>query len=140
VSHPAATPPATPPAAPAPLIVAASVAGVEAVLLVLFGVAELIAISGARLTMGVTTVVFFVVYGAGLAWCAWRLTRLDSWARAPLVLAQLLQLGVAWSFWGGGSTPVALGLGVLALLVIAGVFHPASLEALREPDQGEPAA
>lgn len=134
----APTPPATPRATPAPLVVAAALAGVEAALLVLFGVAELIAISGARLTMGVTTVLFFVIYGAGLAWCAWRLTRLDSWARAPLVLAQLLQLGVAWSFWGGGSTPVAVGLGLLALLVIAGVFHPASLEALREP--GEPAA
>ena len=118
---------------------AAALAGVEAVLLVLFGVVELVAISGARLTMGVTTVLFFVVYGAGLAWCAWRLTRLDSWARAPLVLAQLLQLGVAWSFWGGGSTPVAVGLGVLAVLVLAGVFHPASLEALREREDGEPA-
>lgn len=138
MTHPAPTPSATPPAAPAPLVVAAALAGVEAALLVLFGVAELIAISGARLTMGVTTVLFFVIYGAGLAWCAWRLTRLDSWARAPLVLAQLLQLGVAWSFWGGGSTPVAVGLGLLALLVIAGVFHPASLEALREPR--EPAA
>jgi hypothetical protein len=125
---------------PAPLVAAAALAGAEAALLVLFGVVELVAISGARLTMGVTTVLFFLIYGAGLAWCAWRLTRLDSWARAPLVLAQLLQLGVAWSFWGGGSTPVAVGLGVLALLVIAGVFHPASLEALREREPGEPAA
>ncbi len=120
--------------APAPLVVAAALAGVEAVLLVLFGLAELFAISGARLTMGVTTVLFFVVYGGGLAWCAWRLTRLESWARAPLVLAQLLQLGVAWSFLGGASTPVAVGLALVALLVIAGVFHPASLAALGDHD------
>jgi hypothetical protein len=129
VSHPAAPAPS---GAPAPLVVAASLAGVEAALLVLFGLAELVAISGTRLAMGITTVVFFLIYGAGLAWCAWRLTRLESWARAPLVLAQLLQLGVAWSFWGGDSTPVAVALALLALLVIAGVFHPASLEALRE--------
>lgn len=126
-------------------MVAASLTGVEAVLLVLFGLAELVALSGARLAMGVTTVAFFLVYGAGLAWCAWRLTRLESWARAPLVLAQLIQLGVAWSFRGGGSTPVAVGLAAVALVVIAGVFHPASLEALREygpedPGPGEPAA
>ena len=83
--------------------------------------------------MGVTTTVFFLVYGAGLAFCAWRVTRLESWARAPLVLAQLIQLGVAWSFRGGSSTPVAVGLALVAVLVIAGIFHPASLDALREP-------
>ena len=135
MSHPAPTSPG----APAPLVVAASLAGLESALLVLFGLADLVAISGARLAMGLTTVVFFLIYGAGLAWCAWRLTRLDSWARAPLVLAQLIQLGVAWSFRGGDSTPVAVALALLALLVMAGVFHPASLDALREDGPGESA-
>jgi hypothetical protein len=118
-------------------VAAASLAAVEAALLALFGVAELVSLSGDRVAMGVTTTVFFLVYGAGLAFCAWRVTRLESWARAPLVLAQLIQLGVAWSFRGGSSTPVAVGLALVAVLVIAGIFHPASLDALREPGPDE---
>lgn len=117
---------------PAPLVVAASLAAVEAMLLVLYGAAELFALSGQRVAMGVSTSLFFLLYGAGLAYCAWAVTRRQSWARAPIVLAQLIQLGVAWSFWGGGSTPVAIGLGFVALLVIVGIFHPASIAALAD--------
>jgi hypothetical protein len=121
-------------AAPAPLTVAASLVGVEALLLSLQGVAELFAITGERLVMGVTTSLFFLVYGGGLAFCALALWRLSSWARAPVVVAQLLQVLVAWSFVGGSTTWVAVGLGVLALLALAGVLHPASTAALAEDD------
>jgi hypothetical protein len=119
---------------PAPLAVSASLAGVEAALLSLFGLAELFSLTGERVTMGLTTTLFFLVYGAGLAWCAWRLTRLDSWARAPVVLAQLIQLGVAWSFRGGDTTPAAVGLALVAVVVLVGVFHPRSLAALGQED------
>lgn len=129
-------PPDDPPggSVPAPLLVAASLAGVEAVLLVLQGVAELVAVSGARLTMGLTTSVFFLVYGGGLAVVAWALTRRRSWARAPVVVAQLLQLAVAASFWGGATSWVSVGLVVVAGLVLAGLFHPASMRALDDGD------
>jgi hypothetical protein len=120
--------------APAPLTVAASLVGVEALLLSLQGIAELFAITGERVVMGVTTSLFFLIYGAGLAFCALALWRLRSWSRAPVVVAQLLQLLVAWSFLGGSTTWVAVGLGVLALLVLAGVLHPASTAALAEDD------
>ena len=126
--------PARPEERPAPLTVAASLAGVEALLLVLFGFAELLSLTGERVAMGVTTTAFFVVYGVGLAFCAWRLARLESWARAPVVLAQLIQLGVAWSFKDGSTTLVAVGLAVVALVVVAGVFHPRSLTALAHDD------
>jgi len=133
VTRPAPSTPADlPREAPAPLKVAASLAAVEAVLLVLQGVAELLAVSGARLLMGTTTALFFLLYGAGLAFCAWEVARLKSWARAPIVVAQLIQALVAASFWGGGTTWVAVGLGLVALLVLAGIFHPASVEALAE--------
>jgi hypothetical protein len=49
-------------------------------------------------------------------------------------MAQLIQLGVAWSFWGGSSTVAALSLGVVALVVLAGIFHPASLAALSDDE------
>ena len=119
-------------AAPAPLVVAASLVAVEAIMLVLQGVAEVVSVSGERLVMGLTTTVFFLVYGAGLAFCAWSVTRLMSWARAPIVVAQLLQLAVAWSFLGGATTPVAIGLALLAVLVLVGIFHPASIDALAD--------
>ncbi len=119
---------------PAPLTVAASLVAVEAALLLLQGVAELFALAGERLVMGVTTSLFFLIYGAGLGFCAVALWRLKSWARAPVVVAQLLQLLVAWSFLGGSTTWVAVGLGVLALLVLAGVLHPASTDALAGDD------
>ena len=118
--------------APAPLVVAASLVAVEAILLVLVGVAEIAAIAGDRLAMGVTTAFFFLTYGAGLGFCAWAVTRLQGWARSPIVLAQLIQMGVAWSFRGAPWTWVALALAVVSVIVIAGIFHPASVDALTE--------
>ncbi len=117
-------------ATPAPLLVAAAVAAVEAILLVLYGVAEIAAVDAARAVMGVSTALFFLVYGAGLAYCGWAMSRGQTWARSPVVMAQLIQLGVAWSFIGGDSTPVAVVLGLTAFLVLGGIFHPASLRAL----------
>ena len=79
-----------------------------------------------------TTAVFFLGYGAGLLLCAWQLTRRASWARSPVILAQLIQLGLAWSFWGGDTTLVAIALAVVALVVGAGVLHPDSMRALAD--------
>lgn len=122
------------PDVPAPLTVAASLAAVEGMLLVLYGVAELTAVSADRAVMGVSTSLFFLAYGGGLGFCAWRMWQRVSWARSPVVMAQLIQLGVAWSFRGGGSTPVALTLAAVAVLVLVGVFHPASLRALADEE------
>jgi hypothetical protein len=115
---------------PAPLVVAASLVAVEGGLMVLYAAAELLSLTSGRVTMGLTTSVFFAAYGAGLLVCAWQLTRGQSWARSPVVLAQLIQLGVAWSFRGGSTTWVAVVLAAVALVVLAGVLHPASVEAL----------
>ena len=122
-------------AAPAPLVVAASVVAVEAAMLVIFGVVELRSIETSKLTMGLTTSLFFGVYGVGLGLCAWQLYRLRSWTRAPVVLAQLIQLGVAWSFREGATTFVSVLLTVTALVVLGGVFHPASMRALARADE-----
>lgn len=119
---------------PAPLVVATSLAAVEGAMLVLYGVVELAAVEGDKAVMGVSTALFFLVYGAGLAFCAWKVHRGQSWARSPVVMAQLIQLGVAWSFWGGSSTPAAVALGLVALVVLVGIFHPASLAALGDDD------
>ena len=127
-----------PPQRPAPLAVAAVVAGIEGLGLVAFAFAVLASFSGARATMGVTTAVFFLVYGSGLAVAARGLFRRQSWSRAPVVLAQLIQLGVAWSFRGGSSTVAAIVLAVLAVIVLVGVLSPASLRATSAEQDGEP--
>jgi hypothetical protein len=115
---------------PPPLVVAASLVAVEGGLLLMYALLEMGSLSADRLTMGITTAAFFAVYGAGLLVCTWQLTGGRSWARSPIVLAQLIQLGVAWSFRGDDTTWVAICLAVVALVVIAGVLHPASVEAL----------
>ena len=120
---------------PAPLIVAASLVTVEGLLLLVFAVLELASLDSDRLAMGATTSIFFLVYGAGLLLCAWSLVRAQSWARSPVVLTQLIGLGVAWSFRGGDTTAVAVAIAVVAGVVLAGLFHPASLAALA--DDGE---
>ena len=122
--------------APRPLLLAAVVAGLEALALIVLGVLELANLSSVRLAMGVTTTIFFMGYGVALGACAWALTRLAGWSRAPVVLAQLIQLGVAWSFRGGETTPVAVVLAILAVVVLVGIFHPASTAALVDDPTG----
>ncbi len=119
---------------PAPLLVAASLVAVEGLLLLGYAVLEAVNADADRLAVAVTTGTFFLLYGGGLMLCAWGLLLRHSWARSPIVLAQFIQLGVAWSFWGGDTTAVALGLALVAVVVLVGVFHPASLQALESAD------
>jgi len=117
---------------PAPLVVAASLVAVEGGLMLMFALMEMGSLASERLTMGVTTAVFFAVYGIGLLVCTWQVTRGNAWARSPIVLAQLIQLGVAWSFRGGETTWVAICLAVVAVIVLAGLLHPQSIDALHD--------
>jgi hypothetical protein len=47
-----------------------------------------------------------------------------------VVAAQLLGLLLSFSFWGGETTPGAVVLLVVSLIVLVGVLHPASTRAL----------
>ena len=124
--------PASPP--PPPLTTAASLVLVEAVLLIGLGVVEAASLTGGRLTMGVTTAVFFLAAGVGLGACAWALSRQRRWGRGPVLMAQLIALGLAWNLRGGATTWLAVGLAAVALVVCAGLLHPASLAALDEDE------
>ena len=116
--------------APGPLVVAASVAAVEGLVIGVYGLLEVVHVSPGRVTMGLTTAVFFTAYGALLVFCGWQLTRRAAWARGPVLLAQLIQLGLAWNFRDGDTLPVAIGLALVSVVVLAGLFHPASMRAL----------
>mgnify|MGYP001765271228 CR=1 FL=1 len=116
---------------PWPLRLAVAVVALEATVMLVLAGLELFSLDTSRLVMGLTTAAFFAGYGAFLLLCAKGLVDRSSWARSPIVLAQLIQLGVAWSYWG--STPTySLALAAVALVVLAGIFHPASLEALSD--------
>jgi hypothetical protein len=87
--------------------------------------------------MGITTAAFFLVAGAALGWCAWALWNVRRWARGPVVMAQLIQLGLAWNLWAGTTKPLSIGLAVVALVVIAGLLHPASTRVLEHDARPE---
>lgn len=120
-------------AVPRPLKLAAAVVAVEGLVLVVLGIAEALTIHGSRLVLGLTTTGFFLAYGVALVLVAFRgLWKAARWSRGPTVFTQLIQLLVAYSFWGGGggTRAVAVALAVLALAVLVCVFQKASTEAL----------
>lgn len=121
---------------PLPLLVVAVGAALEALALLGTAVLELVNISSVRLALGASTTVFFLLCGGGLLLCAWAVTRLAPWSRAPIVLAQLIQLGVAWNFWGGETKVVSVVLALVAAVVLVAVFHPASTSALVDDPTG----
>lgn len=124
VSSPAADPPST---RPVPLLLAALVAATQGTVLIGYAVLEAFSVTGGRAAMGITTALFFAVAGAVLAVCGVAVLRRMSWGRSPLVLAQLIALGLAWSFRGGATTWVAVALGVAALVALVGLLHPRSI-------------
>lgn len=115
---------------PTPLVVAASLTAVEGMVVSALAVGEAVSVSSARLALGVSAAAFFAAYAAGLLACAWGLYRRRQWARAPIVFAQLIQLGLAWNL--RGVLLLALAMAVSAAVVIAGTLHPDSLAATDE--------
>jgi len=121
---------------PPPLVVAASLVAVQGFLLLAYGVLEAAHVHADRVAMGVTTALFFVVLGGVLMGCAWLVVRGRAWARSPIVVAQVMFLGLAWNFRGGSTTWVAVVLALVAAVVLVGLLHPASVDALTETVEG----
>ena len=115
---------------PPPLTVAASLVVLQGLALLTLGALELADLTSGRMSMGVSTGVFFVGYGALLVACAWGLTKRQGWTRGPVLITQLIQLGIAWNL--RDDPLAALGLAVTAAVVLAGVLHPATIKVLQE--------
>ncbi len=119
---------------PPPLTVAASLAAIQGVTLLVLAGVEVASTNSDRASMGVTTAVFFALYGVVLVGAAIALTRRQGWARGPVLMTQLVQLGLAWNL--REYTLVAVTMAVAAVLVIAGMLSAASLRALSDnPDE-----
>ena len=119
---------------PSPLVVAASLVAVEGLLLLAYGVLEAANLHADRVAMGVTTALFLAALGLLLIACGWLVLRGRAWARSPIVVAQVLFLGLAWNFLGGATTWVSVALALVAVMVLGGLLHPASIDALSERD------
>lgn len=126
-----------PPAAPPPLTVAASLVAVQGVVLLGLAVLEVADLDADRRAMGLSTAGFFALYGVLLLVAGWGLWRRASWARGPAVITQLILFGLAWNI--REHAVAAVGVVVVALIVLAGVLHPDSLDALmgEEPEKPE---
>jgi hypothetical protein len=118
------------PRAPATVRVSAVLTVLEGLGFAAYGLALVPELFGDHPEAGSTASVFFLAYAGFLAVCAWQLWRLRSWARAPVVLAQLIQLLVGTGFWGGDTVAVAVLLIALAVAVLVALLHPRSTAAL----------
>jgi hypothetical protein len=123
--------------APAPLVTAAGLTLVEGLLTAMYGISLAVHITSDELIVGVTTSVFFLAYGAALVVCAWAINSLRTWARGPVLLAQLIWLGLAWNFRGGDTLPVAIAMAVPAIVVLVGMLVPSSVDALERGPRDE---
>jgi hypothetical protein len=114
------------------------VVAAEGLVLAVLGIVEAITVDTDRLVLGVTTAGFLLLYGAALFFVARGLYRVSTWSRGPAVFAQLIQLGVAWSFWGGTTSFVSVLLAIAGVAVLVAVFQKVSMDALADDPTKDP--
>lgn len=115
---------------PVLLTLGAVLTALEGLVLVVYAVLEVAHLDADRVSVAVTAAVFFGLMGAGLLLCATGLWRRQSWARSPVVVAQLITLLTAYSFVGGETTWVAVVLAAVSGAALVCVLHPQSIAAL----------
>lgn len=98
----------------------------------MLAILELVKINTERVAMGITSALFFLLFGLGMLLAAWGLSKLAVWGRSPALFGQFILLGVAFSFRGGSTWLVALILAAVAMTVIFGVLNKASMAALAD--------
>lgn len=116
------------PERPVQLTLAAALVGLQGLALIGFTAVELLNLVGERLEVGLSVAVFFGAYGAALIACAWGLTQVRAWARGPVLLTQLIELGIAWNL--RDLPGLAIPLALLAAATLALVVQPVSTLAL----------
>ena len=115
---------------PPQLAGAAVLAALEAVVALAFGVTQIFQVRLFRAVVGVGVVFFMIGFAVLLGAAARGLLRSRRWARAPVVVVQLILLPVGWSFRGGQTTWVAATMIIVALVTLVLILHPRSTRAL----------
>lgn len=120
-------------------MVAASLMGVQGLVLLLLAALEAASTNADRASLALSTAAFFAAYGAILVVGAFALWRRSAWARGPMLITQLIMLGLAWSL--RDHVLVALALGAVAVVALAGALHPDTITALAgaDPEDERPA-
>jgi len=113
---------------PPPLLVAASLAALEGLALLAGAVLQLAHLRSGHVSLGVALAVFFAAYGALLIASAFGLHRRRTWPRGPVLFSQLIMLGLAWGL--RDHALLAVGVAIVAVVTIAGLVHPSSIDAL----------
>ncbi len=129
--------PAVPPPLPRSVLVAAGAVGAQALVFVGYAVSELGYAAFERSGTAVAVAAFLGAYGIALGFAIAGLLRRRLAARAPLVLGQLLHLGLAWNMRDAPLTYVAIALTAVSFVALAGLFAPATtrmLLAAEDPD------
>jgi hypothetical protein len=109
--------------------IAAVVVAVESVSLVVLALLDLADVSGTRLGLGLGAGLLLVVYALGLLFAAWKVRQGRAWARAPIIVSQLIQVLLARDA-RDGAVWVAPGLAVSALVVLGCLLAPPVTRAL----------
>lgn len=106
-----------------PLLAAAVVVALQGLVFVVLAVLDLGGLVPGRVAVGVGIGILLLLMGAGLVAAAVGLARGAHVARGPVVVAQLIGLGLAWSLRSpdentGDNRAVALAIAVSALVVL----------------------
>lgn len=107
-----------------PLLLAAVVVAGQALVFVVLAVLDLTNLVPDRIGVGIGIGILLLVLGLGLLAAAWGLARAAPVARGPVVVAQLIGLGLAWSLRTpdpntGDNRAVAVAIAVSAVVVLA---------------------
>jgi hypothetical protein len=109
--------------------VAAGVVALESIAYIVVASLDLADTSGGRLGFGVGAGILLIAYGLGLSVAAWHVRKGRAWARAPIVVAQLIQLLLA-SDARDGAAWVTPAMAVSSLVVLGCLFAPPVTQAL----------
>ena len=115
---------------PVQLTLAAALAALEGLFALVFGLVEIGQVRLFRAVVGVGVALVMIGFAVLLLAAARGLLRARRWARAPVVVVQLIMLPVGWSFRGAPTTWVAVVMIIVALATLVLILHPRSTRAL----------
>ncbi|GAA3545622.1 hypothetical protein AFL01nite_23970 [Aeromicrobium flavum] len=123
-----------------PLVIAASVVALQALVFLVLAVLDLAGLVSGRIAVGVGIGLLLGILGLGLGAAAVGLLRGAHVARGPVVVAQLIGLGLAWSLRHpdpntGDNRLVALAIAISALVVLGCLATGPARRALADDGQ-----